>query len=211
MTLKEAIQKSKTTRSKRGSLYEVRINFQLIKPRFLTEIVRANSDEDAIEKAKKQFTMRPKESIEYCSKINKNDPHLRLEPTIQVQIKKRCKSKSISPAQLDLLKELSIPNRYIKQCVWENNYVEWHLRDSLRDNYIRRSFRRIPFSTIEALFKKGLLIPIIVRDKLEDEMQIQKALGTAGDIYMYYGINYAQVKALGIKIQNIPVPSNQVI
>jgi hypothetical protein len=204
MTLKEAIQGSKTTR-KSKRLYEVHVDFQLIETRFLTEIVQADSDEDAIEKAKLQFSMRPKNYIGYCSNADiKNDDRFSFE-NIRPQIKKRNKNKSITRAQRRLLEQLCISNRYVRQRAWYNGAIEWRLVQSLRakgEGY-RDGSVHIPIVTIRGLFRRGLLIPIVVRDKLEDEMKIQKALGTAGDIYMFYGINFDQVKSLGIELKNM--------
>jgi len=198
MTIKKIFSKAKTRSQNNKKIYEVKLNFDIAEQRSITELVKANSDEEALEKAQIQFSHRSIDHLFHCADRNWWENRFNIQ-NISQQIINKNKKIYLSHPQQEILEKLCKGyhlkiNTYYDSCKWVI------VKTSENDDW----GNAVNITTINALFRKGLLIPIAVRDMSTEELNAQIALGSIGDMLTTYGVNYDQVKQLGIKLKNMP-------
>ncbi len=199
MTLKEAMrQRTRKVQSKsQNSFYEVRIDFEVTAKRYVTEIIAAKNDKESLEKARRQFSLRPPGYVFLHSEYDYSEENLHGIQNIRQSVLKRNKKVWIAGAQKEILEILQEENYYLALSV--NN--SWHIYNTADE----RDCMSVNMASVNALFKKGLLIPRAVRDMTDKEIKTQEALGTLEERMIQFVINYNQAKQLKIKfLTNMP-------
>ena len=200
MTLKEAIMKktSKASKTKTddGEFWEVRIDAEVIEQVHIVEYVKASSKAEAQEAAFKQFKKRTPAIVNsQAMRKWKDENRYSLQHLRTTEIQKR-KKPAFSKLQREILKAL-MEGQHLQR-----SYSQWVLvdpttyTDKWGNNYSERS---VPKVSVNALFRKGLLIDLVTANMSEQEVEMQTAIGSLPE-QKAYTIDKKVVKALGLRL-----------
>lgn len=178
---------------KKNNFYEVKFSFEITEKRHITEIVKANDDEEALNKAIKQFSNRPAVYVHHRSDALWHDGNrFGIQNITRRIVKRDRKAIYLSDGQRSVIKKLQSQGAYLTI----NNYGRWFIRlPNDNDRAIEPSI-----ATIDALFKKGFLIPLAALLS-ENELDAQKAIGSLGNLAKRFILNTQLLKELNIKIK----------
>jgi hypothetical protein len=196
MSLKDALKEKtqKVQRDGRPKMYAVRLDFQVTETRCIEELVFADSEEDAHQKAEEQFKLRPNAFVFYHTDyVYPREGSRHGIQNILSHITRQ-----------DIIVNFSAQQRKLIQCLMESNIYlipswrgTWELTNL--SNPPVNGNKRVSSQTVNSLFRKGLLIPLAIRDISKEEIAIQKALGSLRPLDIFT-LNTNQMKRLGIKL-----------
>ena len=196
MTLKETLKvhKKAPVKKKDNGFWEVRIDVEVVEQMYSIEYVKASSELEAQEIARKQFDRRtPKlvhdrTSRDWYDKNRYSLQHLRITKT------GKRKKFSISEKQREILGGL-IEGKYLKY-----SYDRWSLvNPAIKNSWSGYESVPVPSISVDSLFQKGLLIDLTTASMSEKEVEIQAALGSLPELKAYT-IDMVAVNTLGLRL-----------
>ena len=192
MTLKEALNSKRPATASAGGMYEVRIDLEVVEPVWVVEYIKASSPEEAKSIALKQFSERVhKYTHDRARRSWENDDRFFIQNLQSTTIKSR-KRISVSPLQRKILKRLME-----KGVSLEYRGGRWYSVDST--NPTKWWQYNVPSVSVDSLFQKGLLTPLATIDMSDEEIEIQRAVGSLPETKAYT-INMKTLKNLGLRI-----------
>lgn len=196
MTIKEALKERKVSIKKTDNegFWAVRLDVEVVEQAHIIEYVKASSGLEAQMTALKQFDKRTAELVHDRAPRSWRDEDRHSLQHLRVTETKRRKKFTISKLQRKILKAL-MEGRYL-----ERNYSRWHLIDpTVKNRWGHHELKTVSSVSIDSLFQKGLLTDLITSSMDEQEVEVQKALGSLPELKAYT-IDKEVVKTLGLHL-----------
>jgi len=221
ITLKDIIINSKKTGKERKAgqqCYSVQIDFDICDKASVTETVMADSPEEAEQQAYARISAMTLQELQRqaARKYDENGEVVRCTQnvrTIEVKTRKRPQLSSNQKEVLDLLaRGLLIQHNYYSNyiCNQEHELIKvrrtvlvWHPKLNTNIKVKKVTEYNVSRLTFVALYNKGLIVQVELKDASAKEIEVRTAIGELGKFKhtTYFCINEKVAKLYGIEIK----------